>query len=114
MGDRASIFEETGDLDVSGFAPKSTSDAKAPAPEKVRAVAEAANFSSRESKPAKSTTPKRAPRRYRTGRNVQFNVKASQATVDAFYDVCDKKGWVLGETLEQAIAALQRELKTSK
>src|SRR4051794_30630337 len=111
MVERASIFEETGDLDVSGFEPKATPDAKAPAPEKVRAVAEAANFSSRESKPAKAIKPKREPRRYRTGRNVQFNVKASQATVDAFYSVCERQGWVLGFTLEQAIAALQRELK---
>ena len=49
-------------------------------------------------------------RRHRTGRNVQFNVKASQETVDAFYAISDAKGWVLGETLEHALAALKREL----
>ena len=41
---------------------------------------------------------------------MQFNVKASQETVDAFYAISDSKGWVLGETLEHALAALKREL----
>ena len=112
---RASIFEETEDLDVSGFAPKTAPDADAPAPERVRAVAEAANFRSREPRPAKSAAmPKHSPRRYRTGRNVQLNLKASQETVDAFYSVADKNGWVLGETLERAIQALERELGHKK
>jgi len=47
---RASVFDEPAELDVSGFAPKSAPDKSAPAAEKVRAVAEAANFSSREPK----------------------------------------------------------------
>jgi len=102
---RASIFdepEEPKELDVSGFAPKS-------------AVAEAAHFSSREPKPQKQTVPaKRAPRRHRTGRNVQLNLKASQETVDAFYAISDKNDWVLGETLEMAIQSLQRELQLKK
>jgi hypothetical protein len=44
---------------------------------------------------------------------VQFNVKASQDTVDAFYAISDGCGWVLGETLEKALAALQRELESA-
>ena len=109
---RASIFEEAEDLDISAFAPKTVSDPNAPAAEKVRAVAEAANFRSREPKPAKpAAPPKHSPRRYRTGRNVQLNLKVSQETVDAFYAVADKNGWVLGETLERAIQALERELR---
>ena len=109
---RASIFEESDDLDVSGFAPKTTPDV-APPPEQVRQVSEAANFRSREPQRAVPLAPspaRREPRRYRTGRNVQFNVKASQDTVDAFYAISDRQGWVLGETLEHALAALQREL----
>jgi hypothetical protein len=107
---RASIFSDD-DLDLSGFAPKTGRDASAPMPEQVKAVAEAARFRSREpAAPATPTPPKRAPRRYRTGRNVQFNMKASQEAVDAFYAISDKQGWVLGETLEHALAALQREL----
>src|ERR1700753_391284 len=45
---RASIFEDFEELDVSSFAPKSASDQQAPAPEAVRAIAEAANFTSRQ------------------------------------------------------------------
>jgi len=112
---RASIFEEPEELDISGFAPKTAPDINAPAPEKVRAVAEASNFSSREPKAQKPTVPaKREPRRHRTGRNVQLNLKASQETVDAFYAISDKNDWVLGETLEMAIQALQRELQPKK
>lgn len=103
---RASIFEAD-DLDISGFAPRPGPDTTAPHREDVRAVAEAAHFISREQA---VPPPKRVQRRHRTGRNVQFNVKASQETVDAFYAISDSKGWVLGETLEHALAALKREL----
>jgi len=115
---RASIFDEPAELDVSGFTTKSTPDTTAPAPEEVRAVAEAANFRSREAKaarPAKpAAPPKRSPRQYRTGRNVQLNLKASQETVNTFYELTDANDWVLGETLERAVGALQRELEKEK
>jgi hypothetical protein len=114
---RASIFEEgeSQELDVGSFAPKTSIDAKAPKAEQVRAVAQAAKFLSREATaPNPEAQAKRAVRRYRTGRNVQFNVKALQETVDAFYAVTESQpGWVLGYTLQRAIEALQRELKNS-
>jgi hypothetical protein len=106
---RASIFADD-DLDVSDFAPKVGPDKSAPMAEQVKVVAEAARFHSREPASPPAPVVKRPPRRYRTGRNVQFNVKASQDTVDAFYAISDSEGWVLGETLEHALAALQREL----
>jgi hypothetical protein len=109
---RASIFENAPDLDVGSFAPKSASETKGPPAEQVRAVAEAAQFRSREAHvPKPQTVSKRPARQYRTGRNVQFNVKALKETVDAFYAVSEAQGWVLGYTLERAIEALQRELK---
>jgi hypothetical protein len=118
---RASIFgdDDTTTLDVKSFAPKVDSDPKAPAAEQVRAVSQAAKFTSREPVAATKAEPKtkatkREPRRYRTGRNVQLSVKASKETVDAFYAVTDAQpGWVLGYTLQRAIEALQRELKSS-
>jgi hypothetical protein len=107
---RASIFAED-DLDVSGFAPKTGADQSAPPAIEVKAVAEAARFRSREpGKPVAKEPPKREPRRYRTGRSVQFNVKASQQTIDGFYAVADQQGWVLGETLERALDALLQKL----
>ena len=112
---RASIFDED-DIDITAFAPKSGPDRTAPPPEAVRAVAEAANFRSRERgspavAPAVSPEPaKRQPRRHRTGRNVQFNIKVSQEAVDTFYAISDRQGWVLGETLEHALTALEKAL----
>jgi hypothetical protein len=120
---RANIFEdESPALDVTGFAPKADLDPKAPPPEQVRAVSQAAKFTSREpsaaARPepkAKTAAAKREPRRHRTGRNVQLSVKASKDTVDAFYALTESQpGWVLGYTLQRAIEALQRELKQSK
>jgi hypothetical protein len=101
------------EVDVSQFQPKPRPDNKAPPQEQVRAVAQAANFTSREAPLVPSqSAKKRTARVHRTGRNVQFNVKASQETVEAFYAVTDANpGWVLGYTLERAIAALQRELE---
>jgi hypothetical protein len=95
---RASPFDAADDLDVSGFAPKAAPPQPAARPEQVRAVSEAVQFQSRE------------PRRYRTGRNTQLNIKARTEAIDAFYAIADKQGWVLGETFERAIDALNREL----
>jgi hypothetical protein len=113
---RADIFlniDDVAPLDVGSFAPKSGADAKAPPAEQVRAVTEASQFFSREAMPKGEGKAKRSARRYRTGRNVQFAVKARQETVDAVYKVADAKGWVLGYTLQRAIEALQRELASS-
>ena len=107
---RASIFSDEDALDLSGFAPKAGPDSSAPMPEAVKAVAEAARFRSREPSEVPQPAVKRTPRRHRTGRNVQFNVKAHQETIDTFYAISDQQNWVLGETLEHALTALQRAL----
>lgn len=113
---RASIFENVPDVDISDFAPKARVDKQAPTPAQVKAVAEAANFPSRQAAAPVSAKPsKKHPNRiYRTGRNVQFNVKASMETVNTFYSITEREGWVLGETLERAVEALERELEESQ
>lgn len=113
MTKRASIFDDDAELDVSAFAPKVKPDTSAPPPEQVRAVSQNANFRSREPQAPRPEAPsRRPPRLYRTGRNVQFNIKADRATVDAFYAITEtQEGWVLGYTLQRAVEALQRELK---
>jgi hypothetical protein len=50
----------------------------------------------------------REPRRHRTGRNTQFNIKARADTIERFYALADRSGWVLGETFERAVAELER------
>ncbi|MDX7951804.1 stability/partitioning determinant [Lichenihabitans sp. Uapishka_5] len=131
---RASILEpsddENDDIDLSRFQPKQGPAENALPPEQVRAIAEASNFPSRDPKPRRekaqpeaaapvqpaapepaAVLPRRQPRRHRTGRTMQFNARTTPATVDAFYAIADQQGWLVGETVERALAALQRELK---
>lgn len=115
-GERASIFGDD-DLDISGFAPKppeKTTAKPAAKREQVRAVSEAASFRSREPKPAPVSPPKREQRRYRTGRNAQLNIKIRPETLEEFYAIVDRQGWVQGEAFERAIEALKRELASQK
>jgi len=95
------------DLDVSDFAPRPT---KAPAVPKaaIRTVSEENRFPSRAA--AAPAKPLRDQRRYRTGRNVQLNTKVTQATFDHAHRLCEETGMVLGEMLERAFVALEREL----
>jgi hypothetical protein len=105
--ERASIFAGDDALDISGFAPKSDHEPSAVSPELVRAVAEASRFPSRE---ARAAGARRPPRIHRTGRTMQFNARTTPQTVEALYAIADRQGWLVGETLEHALAALQREL----
>ena len=98
----SSIFDG-GDLDVSGFGPKSA--AAGVSADVVRLVSEASRFPSREA------IPRRPPRIYRTGRTMQFNARATPETVEAVYAIADRQGWLVSEALERALAALQRELE---
>lgn len=111
MSERASVFDGGGDFDVSEFTPKQTKPKTETPAEAVRAVAENADFRSREpvTKPKKASS-ERERRRYTTGRNVQLNIKVRSETLEAFYAIADAQKWVLGETLERAVAALQKDL----
>ena len=95
-----------GDLDLSDFKP---APARKPAVQKeaIREVSEANNFPSRapeRAKPAKTVVQ----RRRRTGRNVQFNIKATPETIARFTALADKHGLVFGELLDRALDALER------
>ena len=41
---------------------------------------------------------------------MQLNARAKPETIEAFYAIADRQGWLVGETREHALAALQREL----
>ena len=108
-GNRASVFSD--DLDLSEFQPKTPTPAK-----QVREVAERAGFTSRE--PQHSLEPasepvRREQRRYRTGRNVQLNLKVRQEDIEAFYALADQEGVVLGEAFARAVQAWKGKLSGS-
>jgi len=115
MNERASVFGNAPDFDVSEFAAKKPNPVEKTVPQEViKAVSEEAQFPSREAAPASKKAQKPEIRRYRTGRNVQFNVKIKSETHDGLYEVSDKQGWVLGETLERALAALKEKIAAQK
>jgi hypothetical protein len=90
--ERANLFGDTfiDDIDVSAFAPKAAPTAALPTREQLKEISEAVNFPSREApKHALRKLPKRERRIHRTGRNVQFQAKATQTTIDRFYAICD-------------------------
>jgi hypothetical protein len=41
---------------------------------------------------------------------IELTTTAPMKSTDAFYSIADTEKWVLGETLERAVAALQREI----
>jgi hypothetical protein len=55
-----------------------------------------------------TTSPRRQPRRFTTGRNQQLNLKATPQTIERFYRLADEKRLTLCETLELALDALER------
>jgi hypothetical protein len=87
------------------FKTKAKSD-KPIAKETIERIAEENNFPSRQAKAP--STPRRKPRIYRTGRNQQFNAKATPQTIEKFYKLANEKNVPLGELLRLALDALER------
>jgi hypothetical protein len=88
------------------FAPKPKKE-KPVAEETIDRLAKEHNFPSRQAaKPV--NTPRRKPRVHRTGRNQQFNAKATPETIERFYKLANEKNVPLGELLRLALDALER------
>lgn len=87
------------------FTTKTKTEKPVPA-ETIERIAEENNFPSRQAKALKE--PRRKRRVYTTGRNRQFNIKATAETVERFYKMADERKVPLCELLEQALDALDR------
>jgi hypothetical protein len=104
MNTRVNPFANLADPPV--FTTKAKAEKSVPT-ETIERIAEENNFPSRQAaKPPKE--PRRKRRVYTTGRNQQFNIKATAETVERFYKIADEKKVPLCELLEQALAALER------
>ena len=106
MSERVNVF-----ADINQEPPVFTTKPKAAKPvdeETVVRLAEEHKFPSRQAaKPSK--TERRKPRIHRTGRNVQFNAKATSETINKIYKLADERKVPLGELLKLAVDALERE-----
>jgi hypothetical protein len=115
MGDANRADPFSGDLDLSDFKPSAVKKPKLEA-DAIRQVSEANNFPSRAAAKPKAAREPAAftQRRRRTGRNVQFNIKATPETIARFTALADKNGWVFGEALEHALDALEQSPSTKR
>jgi hypothetical protein len=100
--------------DLSDFEPKPASSSTAAVrPAALEQVAEDNGFPSRQPNPnakAEQETPHRRPgRRYTTGRNQQINIKATAAVIERLYRIADTRHLPLGQVLEMALEALERQ-----
>jgi len=77
------------------------------AEEAIARIAVENNFPSRQA-PKAPKELRRKRRVYTTGRNRQFNIKATAATVERFYKMADERHVPLCALLEAALDALER------
>ena len=102
--ERAKLFEEMPEPDLSRFKPRTNAE-PAPPIEEVRGISAAAGFPNRD--PVRS--PPIAERHYyRTGRDTQFNTKVRPDVKAAFAAIATEDGVPLGKVLEDALEALKR------
>ena len=119
-GSRPSIFDN--DLDLSGFAPKTELEKPPAPPETVRKVSEEGGFPSRSPGPrTMAQLPKRSVLT-KSGRTVLLNARITQRAHDRFHEIVEaereryERGEImhratLGEIVERALAALEREIQ---
>jgi len=99
--------------DLSDFEPKTpASPAPALPPQAGERVAQDLGFPSRQPARAAKTLPelaRKTRRRYTTGRNRQINIKATTAAIERLYKIADTRHLPLGEVLEIALDALEKQ-----
>jgi len=122
-GTRPSIFLGDDDLDLSRFAPKSAPEKPPVPPETVRKVSEEGGFPSRTPQlhaVARPQPPQR-PVLPKSGRTVLLNARITQRAHDRFHEIIKTERLryeigelmhrvTLGEVVERALAALEREI----
>ena len=115
-GSRPSIFDS--EVDLTSFRPKTSQSPATVPPETVRRIADESGFPSRAPVP----TPTKAKRHPKTGRTVLLNARITQRAHDRFHEIVAAEharyetGEImhrvtLGEIVERALQALEREMK---
>lgn len=108
-GERAKLFEEVPEPDLSRFAPRIAGEGQAPGLAEVREVSTAAGFPNRD--PMRPVAPIVERHYYRTGRDTQFNTKVRPDVKAGYVAIATEDGVPMGKVLEDALDALLRERK---
>jgi hypothetical protein len=120
-GTRPSIFGGEDNLDLSHFEPKTEPDTPPVPPETVRRVSEEGGFPSRAQRGHTAVQPPRRLTVPKTGRTVLLNARVTQRAHDRFHEIIERERLryeagelshrvTLGEIVERALAALEREM----
>jgi len=121
-GSRPSVFDE--DLDLSRFTPKTGPETQPVPPETMRRISEEGGFPSRAPNPLVPAQPAPTAKRLssqKTGRTVLLNARITQRAHDRFHQIIETERLryeageithrvTLGEIVERALAALERDL----
>jgi len=126
-GSRPSIFQDDAgsDIDLSGFAPKDKTEKPGVSAETVRQVSDENGFHSRPPRPRAPLEPPPSKRTssIKSGRTVLLNARITQRAHDRFHALIERERLryeagelthrvTLGELVERALAALEREIDT--
>jgi hypothetical protein len=117
-GERPSVFDE--DLDLSKFAPKTELETPVVPPETVRRISEESGFPSRRPSQRGPVPQTKRLTSSKTGRTVLLNARITQRAHDRFHEIIEAERLryeageithrvTLGEIVERALAALERE-----
>lgn len=122
MSSRPSIFDQPDDLDLSRFTPKGAPETAPVPPETVRKVSEEGGFPSRSPQLRSPAPAKPAVKNIlaKTGRTELLNARITPRALERFHDIvkAERQRYeagdlthrvTLGEVVEQALAALERE-----
>jgi hypothetical protein len=120
---RPSLFAADDDLDLSRFTPKSEPDMPSVPPETVQRISEENGFPSRAPQSRATARPLPPKRSFlsKSGRTVLLNARITQRAHDRFHEIVGaerlryESGEImhratLGEIVERALAALEREI----
>jgi hypothetical protein len=105
------IFAGDDGLNLDRFQPKPGGASDRPGPQDLRGIAERTKFVSREGKGAPPpAVPLLRRGQHRTGRTATLTLKTTPEYSNRFYALAEAQGWLIGETFERAIDALEQQI----
>jgi hypothetical protein len=105
MSERVDAFATLKDVPVFELKPKAD---KPVSKDAIDQIADENRFPSRQAR-KEPATPRRKPRVYRTGRSLNFSLKATVETRDRFHKAADVHAVTLARLLELALDALEKQ-----